>query len=88
MDFLWKKVSEKEKEEIQKKAKTMMDSFSKRLSKIDKNIKAPLIERGIGEREESIEESNDDFSRKIMFENAQNKNKDFVIAEKGGWREE
>ena len=38
MDFLFHKVSEKEKEEIKKQAKSIMDKFSEKLSKIDKKI--------------------------------------------------
>lgn len=84
MDFLWHKVSEKEKEEIKKQAKSIIDSFSLKLSKIDKKMEEPLIEREEGEREEG-ERKDSDFSREIMFENAPNKNKDFVIAEKKKW---
>jgi Asp-tRNA(Asn)/Glu-tRNA(Gln) amidotransferase C subunit len=84
MDFLWRKVSEKEKEDIKKQAKSIMDSFSKKLSKIDKKISEPLIEREKGEREE-CEKCKEDFSREIMFENAPEKNKDFIIGEKKGW---
>jgi|TARA_Y100000310_G_scaffold255184_1_gene262473 hypothetical protein len=85
MDFLWHEVSEKEKKEIKKEAKNMMDSFSKKLSRIDKKIEESLIERENGEREEGelYEESNE--FKKIMFENAPNKNKDFIIAEKKKW---
>ncbi len=84
MDFLWHKVSEKEKEEIKKQAKQIMDSFSSKLSKIDKKMKEPFIEREEGEREEG-ERKDSDFSREIMFENAPNTSKDFIIAEKKKW---
>lgn len=85
MDFLFHKVSEKEKEEIKKQAKSIMDKFSEKISKIDKKIPEPLIERKEFEREEKQgKESNSDF-RKRMFENAPNKNKDFIIAEKKKW---
>lgn len=85
MDFLFHKVSEKEKEEIKKQAKSIMDKFSEKISKIDKKIPEPLIERKEFEREEKQgKESNSDF-RKRMFENAPQKNKDFIIAEKKKW---
>lgn len=105
-DFLFHKVSEKEKEEIKKEAKRIMDNFSKKLSKIDKKIPEPLIERDDFEREEyptapqqspghpsqrnakfktqPDKEEKEDF-RKRFFENAPNKNKDFIIAEKKKW---
>jgi len=84
MDFLWHRVSEKEKEDIRKQAKNIMNSFSKKLSKIDRKIEEPLIERGSGQREEG-EKGETEFSREIMFENAPDKNKDFIVAEKKKW---
>ena len=85
MDFLFHKVSEKEKQEIKKQAKSIMDDFSRRLSKIDQKIAEPLIEREEGEREESGAVEGDEEFRKVMFENAPSKNEDFIIAEKKGW---
>ena len=84
MDFLWHKVSEKEKKEIKKQAKSIMDGFSKKLSKIGK-VPEFIIERGDGDREEGKSECDKSFSRKIMFENAPKKNKDFIIGEKKEW---
>ncbi len=85
MDFLFHKVSEKEKQEIKEQAKSILDSFSKKLSRIDKKMEEPVIERAEGEREEiEVVEGGEEF-RKIIFENAPNKNKDFIIAEKKGW---
>lgn len=83
MDFLWHKVTESEKKDIQKQAKSIMDSFSKKLSKIDKKMPEPLIEGELGEREEGGECNN--FDKAIMFENAREKNSDFIIAERKGW---
>ena len=89
MDFLWNEVSEKEKQEIRKKAKNIMDDFSNtlkgtsNLSKV-KDVEEVLIEREKGEREEGGE-GDASFSREIMFENAPEKNKDFIIGEEGGW---
>jgi len=85
MDFLWHTVSEKEKEEIKKQAKSIMDNFSKKLSKIDKKMEESLIERDKGEREEEKGESDKDFSRETMFNNAPQKNKDFIIGERKKW---
>jgi Asp-tRNA(Asn)/Glu-tRNA(Gln) amidotransferase C subunit len=86
MDFLWHAVSEKEKEDIKKEAKRIMDSFSKKLERINKKTEEPIIERNKCEREETPnEEKTDSEFRKIMFENAPNKENDFIIGEKGGW---
>ena len=85
MDFLWHEVSEKEKAEIKKQAKEIIDSFSKKLSKIDREMPEPLIERDRGEREEGEGRCDEGFSREIMFENAPQKNKYFIIAEGKEW---
>ena len=85
MDYLWHEVSEKEKEKIKKQAKSIIDSFSNKLSKIDKKMPEPLIEREKGEREEGDGKEDKNFSRNIMFENAPQENNDFIIAEKKKW---
>ena len=85
MDFLFHKVSEKEKEDIKKQAKSIMEKFSEKLSKIDKKIPEPLIERKEFEREEKQGNESDSDFRERMFENAPEKNKDFIIAEKKKW---
>jgi len=83
MDFLWHRVSEKEKQDIKKEAKSILDSFSKRLEDI-KDIPEPLIERDEFEREEnSIHKL--EIDREIMFNNAKEKSDDFIVAEEGKW---
>ncbi len=83
-DFLFHKISEKEKQDIKDQAKKIMDSFSKKLLQIKEDIPEPLIERENGERNEG-ETPQNKIDRDIMFQNAPTKNKDFIIAEKGGW---
>ena len=85
MDFLWHKVSEKEKEEIKNQAKAIMDSFSKKLERINKKTEEPIIEREKGERQEGQGKEPDEEFRKRILENAPEKNKDFIIAERKGW---
>ena len=82
-NFLWHEVSEKEKEKIKKQAKNIMDSFSKKLSKIGE-LKESFIERPECEREEG-EKIGLELDREKMFENAPKKNKDFIIAERKTW---
>jgi len=70
MDFLFHKVSEKERAEIKRQAKGIMDKFSEKISKVKSKIPEPLIEREEFEREEGEgKESNSEF-RQRMFENA------------------
>jgi Asp-tRNA(Asn)/Glu-tRNA(Gln) amidotransferase C subunit len=84
-DFLFHKVSESEKESIKKQAKEIMDRFSEKLARIDKKTSEPIIERKNFERHEMQgSKPNLDF-RKRMFENAPNKNDDFILGEKKGW---
>ncbi len=82
MDFLWHKVSEKEKEEIKRQAKKIVDDFSKKLAKVAK-IPEPIVERDESEREENSNSC--EIDKKIMFENAPEKKGDFIIGEKGKW---
>ena len=85
VDFLFHKVSEKEKEEIKKEAKQIMDSFSRKLSDLDKKAEEPIVERGEGMREEGNGKECDETFRDMFFKNAPNKDKDFIIAEKKKW---
>jgi len=84
-DFLWHKVSENEKKEIEENAKFIMKSFSEKLSKIDRRIPEFLIERRDMERSEEKGESCENDFRKIMLENAPQKNKDFIISREKKW---
>lgn len=86
MDFLFHKVSEEEKIKIKEQAKKIIDDFSKKLSRIEKGAKEPLIEMKEFERQEGKNKRDESFSRKKMFENAPDKNDDFIIAEKGEWK--
>ncbi|MDP2628578.1 MAG: hypothetical protein Q8P15_01625 [Nanoarchaeota archaeon] len=80
--FLWHRVSENEKEDIEKQAKEIMDSFSKKLDKVGK-VEESFIERKEFERSEGGKPC--ELDREIMFENAPNKNNDFIIGERKGW---
>ena len=82
-DFLWHEVSEKEKERIKKQAKNIMDSFSKKLSKIGE-LKESFIERDECERPET-EKTDLELDKEAIFKNAPKKNKDFIIAERKTW---
>ena len=82
-DFLWHKVSEKEKEEIEKQAKKIVMDFSKKLESVKGKVGDFGVEREDFEREEGKDCS--EIDRKIMFENAPNKNGDFIVGEKKEW---
>ena len=90
-EFTWKKITEKEREEISKRAKAILNDFSKRLEKVEKEIKDidVGVERDAYERMESDDTVNRDesFDRNLFFENAPNKDKKkgVIIAEKKKW---
>ena len=84
MDFLFHNLSEKEREEIKKQVDDILKSFSAKLSKIEGKIEESYIEREEFERKEGFQRDNS-FSREVMFKNAPEKNKDFIIGEKKKW---
>ena len=67
-DLLWHKVSEKEKKDIEKQAKRIMERFSKKLEKVRGEVKESSIEREKFERVEG-EGKSLDIDREIMFNN-------------------
>lgn len=83
VDFLFHNVSDKEKEKIKKQAKEIMDKFADEISEISED-KEPFIERGEGDRQEGKQVSVE-LDREIFFENAPNKNEDFIIGERKKW---
>jgi|TARA_B100000315_G_C14312636_1_gene467104 Asp-tRNA(Asn)/Glu-tRNA(Gln) amidotransferase C subunit len=85
MDFLFHKVSEEEKEDIKKQAKSIMENFSEKLSKVDDKIPEPLIERDDFERVEGEGKDSDSDFKERIFENAPRKNNDFILSEKKKW---
>jgi predicted Asp-tRNA(Asn)/Glu-tRNA(Gln) amidotransferase subunit C len=86
MDFLWRKVSEKEQESIKNEAKSILDKFSKALECVEKEIKSsPGVQRAKSLREETKAENDPEF-KKLFLKNAPNKKGDDIIAEKGAWK--
>jgi Asp-tRNA(Asn)/Glu-tRNA(Gln) amidotransferase C subunit len=83
MDFLFRKLSDKDREDVKKQVDSILDSFSKKLSSLKEKVDENFIEREDFERAEGGKA--EELSREIMFENAPDKNKDFIIGEKGKW---
>ena len=83
-EILWRKLSEDERREIEKRAKDIMINFSKALEKIP-GIKETFVEREKFDRDQKGGVSCDNDFRKLMLENAPNHDKDFIIAERGKW---
>lgn len=85
--FIWHRVSEKEKQEIRKQAKSIMDDFARALEKVKLKEEIAAVERDQDTREEKENKKSDKEFRKLIFKNAPCKKGDHFIAEKGGWVE-
>ena len=83
-DFTWHKVSNKEKKEIKKQAKKLLDDFASEIAKI--KIEEKHFENNSGIREEGDGWDTDREFRDIMFSNAPFVEDDFIVAEKGEWK--
>jgi hypothetical protein len=83
-NFTWHKVSDKEKEEIRKDSKKLLNEFASKLEK----IKAPEghFENESGTREEGDGWETDQEFKSTMFSNAPFVEDDAIVAEKGGWK--
>lgn len=81
---LWRQVSPEEREQIRKDSKQLLDEFAKKLEKIQ--TKEHHIENTSGSREEGIGWQTDPEFRETTFANAPLTEKNFLVAEKGGWK--
>ena len=85
--FLWRKISEQEKEEIKKQAKKIMDDFASALEKAkfdQRDYKTAEAEEQTRD-EDKTKKANKDF-KKIFFRNAPKKSLEYIEAEKGEWK--
>lgn len=77
-------INEGRRAEIKKEARQILDDFSSALAKV--RIKGKKTHREVGGfREEGAGMKGDEDFRRRMFENAPEKNGDFIIAEKKKW---
>ena len=75
------------KEHIEKQAKDILEKFARALEKVEKESEEEFhVERDVFEREENQGETCEGF-KEHMLANAPKKNNDFIIAEKGGWKQ-
>jgi hypothetical protein len=85
--FVWRRVSESEKQEIRADSKKLLLEFSSKLASI-KGIEEHFesdIEKS-GQRDEGEPWNCDLMFRDLMFLNAPFVEDDFIVAEKGGWK--
>lgn len=88
-NFLWHHVSEQETEQIKKEAKKIMDSFANIVAPIEKEAEEiPFVERDEQTRDEIKEKiAQDKEFKEIFFENAPEKEQDYIKAERRKWKE-
>jgi hypothetical protein len=81
---LWHEVTEKEKEQIRKDSKKLLNEFASKLEK----IKAPEghFENGAGTRDEGSGWKTDEEFRSTTFANAPFVKDNAIVAEKGAWK--
>lgn len=72
-------------EEIKQEAKEVLDKFAEALSKVDEESEEGFVDREDFERIEGEGKICNGFKEKLL-KNAPNKDKDFIIAEKGSWK--
>jgi predicted Asp-tRNA(Asn)/Glu-tRNA(Gln) amidotransferase subunit C len=77
-------MEQKEIEKLQEETKKLLDKFSKALEKV-KSSGEWNVERDSDRRKEGEGKICDETFRKIMLENAPQKDEDFIIAEKKTW---
>ena len=81
---LWHKVTEKEKEQIRKDSKKLLNEFASKLSKIKPT--ESYFENATGTRDESNGWDTDTEFRSITFANAPFIEGNSIVAEKGAWK--
>lgn len=75
-------ISSEEIEKIKENAKSILESFSKKLKKVNFSDIANEEFNLTGYREDSSKTSHDKEFRKLFFNNAPNRKGDFILAEK------
>lgn len=81
---LWREVTEKEKEEIKKDSKNLLNEFASKLSKIKAH--EGHFENAFGTREEGEGWDTDQDFRDLTLLNAPFVEDNSIVAEKGGWK--
>ena len=83
-EFVWRRLSEEDKKQLEKRVQGILDDFGKRLDSVKEKVGDVFVERDVFVREEKGCEKDDEF-RKAFFENAPKKKGECIIAEKGEW---
>jgi len=84
--YLWRKLSEKEKNEIKQEAEKLILEFGDAIEKLP-DIPEGVVEREKDRREEDSEKGECEIDRDIMFKNAPEVKDDCILGERGKWIE-
>lgn len=86
-NFTWREVSEKEKEEIRKESKNLLNEFASKLDKVKISASDKEQDGNVsGTREEGDGWNTDPEFRSITFSNAPFVDENSIVAEKGAWK--
>ena len=83
-EFIWRKVSEKERGEIKNEAKNLLNRFAEKLQTI--KTKEAHLENNSGFRQEGEGWDTDGDFKELMLGNAPFVDDDSIVAEKGAWK--
>jgi hypothetical protein len=83
-DFTWHEVTEKEKEEIRKDSKKLLNEFASKLSSI--KAKEGHFENESGSRDEGDGWKTDEEFQSTTLSNAPFAEDGVIVAEKGAWK--
>ena len=83
-NFTWHEVTDKEKEQIRKDSKKLLNEFASKLSTI--KASEGHFENGIGSRDEGDGWTTDEEFKSTMLSNAPFVEDDAIVAEKGAWK--
>ena len=81
---LWHEVTEKEKEQIRRDSKSLLNEFASKLAHIKTTDKHH--ENGLGTREEGTGWETDEEFKSTTLSNAPFVEDNFLVAEKGAWK--
>lgn len=82
--YLWRKLSDKEKEEIKEQARELILNFGDTIEKLP-DIEESFVERDKDVREELNGEDDNNFDKQIALDNAPKTEGNCIVAEKGSW---
>ena len=82
--YLWRKLSEKEKENIKEQARDLILDFGDTIEQLP-DIEEKVVERDSGVREEFNGEDDTNLDKQMVLDNSPKNDGVCIVAETGGW---